>query len=418
MGKNLLIQALRDNEIAKGKKGDDYFNPNASIVSYSTGIPVLDYSLGYKVNVCDKDGNFVDSYASLGITAGSYVCFIGKPSTSKTATAIKIAANIVRPFDNGSVMHFDLEQAMNYSRIQALTKFKTNDMKDGKYILRQEKCSLEDIKSTIIRLYIEKTQNPEKYKYNTGKLNEFGDEIIIYEPTVIVLDSIATITMKLEDGTTASLSKAEEITTQTERMRLTGEIGRFLNEIMSILREANIILIAINQIKVNPQMGVVKTPADILGLSINESLPGGMAPRYLAHILLKFTAIGSEKYTDDDEGFMGFGVKVDIIKSRVSPSLKSIELVYDMNTGIDMIRSTVMFAKDMGLISGNKNGYYFNSDKDDKFTLANMPADFRNNPKLYKIMHDNVIPILESKLSGIRPEEMDVPDEEANFYNL
>ena len=48
----------------------------------------------------------------------------------------------------------------------------------------------------------------------------------------------------------------------------------------------------------------------------------------------------------------------------------------------------------------------------------NMPQDFRNNPKLYKIMKDNVIPILETNLSGIRPEEMDVPDEEQNFYDL
>ena len=76
------------------------------------------------------------------------------------------------------------------------------------------------------------------------------------------------------------------------------------------------------------------------------------------------------------------------------------------------------YAKEMGLVSGNKNGYYFVTDKDEKFTLMNMPQDFRNNPKLYKIMKDNVIPILETNLSGIRPEEMDVPDEEENFYDL
>ena len=74
-----------------------------------TGFPELDYKLGYKVNVCDADGNYVSSYPSLGITAGSYVLFIGKPSTSKTATAVKIASNIVRPFDNGTVIHYDLK---------------------------------------------------------------------------------------------------------------------------------------------------------------------------------------------------------------------------------------------------------------------------------------------------------------------
>jgi predicted transcriptional regulator len=133
---------------------------------------------------------------------------------------------------------------------------------------------------------------------------------------------------------------------------------------------------------------------------------------------LKFVAVGGEKYSDEDEGFSGFKVKVEIIKSRVSAALKNLSLIYDKNSGIDMVRSTVDYAKEMGLVSGNKNGYYFVTDKDEKFTLMNMPQDFKNNPKLYKIMKDNVIPILETNLSGIRPEEMDIPDEEQNFYDL
>ena len=418
MAKNVLIEALRANEASKGKKADNYFNCNASVISYSTGFPVLDYHLGYNVNVCDEEGNYLESYPSLGITAGSYVLFIGKPSTSKTATAVKIAANIVRNFDNGTIIHFDLEQAMNYSRIQALTKLPMNEMRDGKYILRQEKTTLEDMKASIMRIYYEKINNPTKYKYKTGKLNEFGEEIEIFEPTVIILDSIATITMSLDGNGAKTIEKLEEVSTQTDRMRLTGEIGRFFNEIMVYLREANITLIAINQIKTNPQMGIVKSPAEILGLKQDETLPGGATPKFLAHILLKFVAVGSEKYDDEDDGFGGFKVKVEIIKSRVSQALKSVNLIYDKNSGVDMVRSTVDFAKDMGLIGGNRNGYYFTSDKDQKFTLRNMPNDFRNNPKLYKIMKDNVIPLLEQNLSGIRPEEMTVPEEEQDFYNL
>lgn len=108
MGKNFLAESLRINDANRGKKADGYFDCNASVISYSTGFPVLDYSLGYKVNVFNEDGEFEESYPSLGITAGSYALFIGKPSTSKTATAVKIAANIVRPFPNGMIVHFDL----------------------------------------------------------------------------------------------------------------------------------------------------------------------------------------------------------------------------------------------------------------------------------------------------------------------
>lgn len=267
MGKNFLIQALRNN----GSKNSDYFDCNASVISYKTGFPVFDYYLGYRVNIYDDDLNIIETYPSIGITAGSYIEFIGKPSTGKTTMAIQTAANIVRNFDNGFVMHFDLEQATNYTRIQNLTKFKLSDIKNGKYILRQEKTTLEDMKATIIQLYMEKTKD-DTYKYNTGKKNEFNEDIILYEPTVILLDSIASITMSLNENVKADLAKLEEVSSQTDRMRLTGEIGRFFNEIMPYLRAANITLIAINQIKTNPGMGIIKTPAEILYLGQDEAL--------------------------------------------------------------------------------------------------------------------------------------------------
>ena len=165
-------------------------------------------------------------------------------------------------------------------------------------------------------------------------------------------------------------------------------------------------------------MGIVKSPAEVLYMKQDETCTGGKTPLFLAHILLKFIAVGSEKYDDEDDGFSGFKVRTDIIKSRVSAAGKFCNLIYDKNTGVDMVRSTVDYAKEMGLVSGNRNGYYFITDKDEKFTLKNMPLDFKANPKLYKIMKDNVVPLLEQNLSGITPEELDVPDEEINFYAL
>lgn len=144
----------------------------------------------------------------------------------------------------------------------------------------------------------------------------------------------------------------------------------------------------------------------------------GLGPRFAAHILIKFVAVGSEKYDEGEEGFNGFKVRTKLIKSRVSADGKTISLIYDKNTGVDMVRSTVDYCKELGLIGGNRNGYYFITDKDQKFTLQNMPRDFRENPKLYKIMKDTIIPILEENLSGITPEELVVPEEEMNFYDL
>jgi len=413
--KNNYMISLVDNLKNELKKGEDFFDPNASVITYKTGIPQLDYYLGYRVNVYDKNDKVIDSYPSIGITGGSFVTFIGKPSTSKTTTAIQIAANIVRDYENGIIIHYDLEQACNYSRIRNLTKFTMSQMKAGKYILRQEVSTIEDIKRSIMRVYFEKTKNPETYLKKTGKLNEFGEEIEVFEPTVVIIDSIASLSTGFNENDKKDIARLEEVGSQTEKMRITGEIGRFFTELLPYIRKANITVITINQIKAKPQLGFVHQPAEILYLSPDEALPGGVAPQFYAHILLKFIAVGSEKYTQEENGFDGFGVKTLIVKSRGNQAGRYVNLVYDKVRGIDPVRSSVNYAKELGLTGGNKNAFYFNSDKDVKFTLTNIHEDFRNNKELYKIMFKNIIPELESKLSMLTEDDLEVIEEEMNY---
>ncbi len=411
MGTNFLVKALRENS----SKNERFFDCNASVISYKTGIPVLDYYLGYRVNVFNKETDeLIEQYPCIGITAGSYATFIGKPSTGKTTTAIQIASNIVRDFDNGFVMHFDLEQAMNYTRIKTLSRFKASELED-KYILRQEQSTIADIKKAIMKIYKMKTEDPDKYKYNTGKKNEFGEDIVLYVPTVVIIDSIATLSTYLNENDKSEAKKLEEVGTQTDRMRTTGEIGRFYTELLPFIRTANILIISINHIKVNPNMGVVKSPSELLYLDQNETLPGGKAPQFLAHILLKFVAAGSEKFTEEDNGFGGFGLNLKIIKSRVGENGRICHLIYDKVRGIDSLRSTVDYAKECGLLGGNKNGYYFIDNKDQKFPMVGMHEAFKENKDLYSIMYSTVIPVLEQKLSTLKDGEEEIPEEELNY---
>lgn len=409
------IIPLMENLRGSMKKDDDSFECDASVISYKTGIPQLDYYLGYRINVYDEDDNIVETYPSVGITGGSFVTFIGKPSTSKSTTAIQVAGNIVRQFENGSVVHFDLEQALNYTRIQNLTKFRMSEMKAGKYVLKQELNSITDIKRSIMKIYAEKTSKPELYKYNSGKRNEFGDEIIIFQPTVVIIDSIASLSTGFNENDKKDMARLEEVGSQTEKMRVTGEISRFFEELLPYIRKANIIIICINQIKSKPNLGFVSAPSDIMYLQQDESLPGGRAPQYYAHVLLKFIAVGAEKYNMEDDGFDGFGVRAMIIKSRGNQAGRSVNLVYDKVRGIDMLRSSVQFAKELGLTGGNKNSFYFNSNKDDKFSLRNIHTDFKENRGLYDVMFENIIPHLEDKLSLIDPGELEVIEEELNY---
>ena len=44
-----------------------------------------------------------------------------------------------------------------------------------------------------------------------------------------------------------------------------------------------------------------------------------------------------------------------------------------------------------------------------------MHEDFKENRELYKILYGNIIPVLETRLSTITPEEMEVVEEEFDY---
>lgn len=409
MGKNLLMEALRSNP-----KTGEMFNSNAMSISYKTGFPTLDYTMGTMINVFDDDGNIKDTYPSLGIQGGSYVTIAGKSATGKTTIAMQIASNIVRPFDSGCVIHYDIERSTTQTRVNTLSRFSINEIKDGKYILRQLDCSLESLKKAIAEIYIEKINNPDKYRYNSGKMDEFGNEIRPFVPTCIIVDSIASISTYVNPDTKDGLKQIGEISSQTETMRLNGEISRFLKESLEMVKEANLIIFFINHIKQKPSVGF-PVQADLRGLKQDENLPCGRALQYYSTTMIRLTSVGSEKYTRDVDSFDGFGVQLHYMKSRSNVDGVIVPLVFRMIQGYDTLRSSLIYAKNIGLISGNRNGYYFLNNKDMKFRFDTMYEDFRNNRELFKVMYDHIIPVLEDSLSSVKPEELVVMEEEMMY---
>ena len=135
----------------------------------------------------------------------------------------------------------------------------------------------------------------------------------------------------------------------------------------------------------------------------------------MAHILLKFVAVGGDKFTLEEHGFDGFGVSVEVIKSRVNQAGQKVYLIYDKIRGIDSLRSTLAYAKEVGLIAGNKNKTYFLDHKDMPFSMINVHEEFANNRELYKIMYSEIIPILSKRLSAISQDEMNVIEDELDY---
>ena len=298
---------------------------------------------------------------------------------------------------------------MNYTRIQALTKFKMSEM-DEKYVLKQGNTSIDEIYNSIMEIYFEKTKNPDLYMYNTGKKNEFGKEIKIFQPTVVILDSIAAISMHYNENDKNDIKTISQLEGNTYANRLARDISQFFTKLLPRLRAANIILLAINQVKDKIDIGVVKSSAEFMYMKQNETVPGGWAPKFYAHIFLKFVAEGSSKFTEDDEGFGGFGVTIDILKSRTNQAGRSCHLIDDKVHGIDSIRSTLRFAKDNGLLNGNKNKSWFGDDKENSFSMVNVHQEFKERPELVRKMYDNVIPLLANQLSELAEDELENED--------
>lgn len=408
MSSNPLLDALRAND-----KTGYLFETNSTFVAYKTGFPVLDYKMGFNVNVFGKDGKVQEVYPAIGITTGSIVTIIGRTHVGKSSIAIQIASNIVRQFKSGSVVHYDLEGGTNMTRISTLSKFTPTQLED-KYVLRQTGSSIEEIKKSIAKIYSEKISNPDTYMYDTGKLDEFGKPIVTYEPTCLIIDSVPSLSSYINENTKDGQKALEEITSQTDKMRMTAEIGRFLSESMQMMKAANIIMFLINHIKEKPPMGTPQAP-EIRGMKQNETMPCGKALQYYSNTMIRLTSIGSEKYTIEEHGFDGFGVQALFIKNRSNTDGTIVPFVFDKGRGYDSVISSVMFAKSVDLLGGNRNGYYFIENKDSKFRLDHVREEFAANRELYKIMYAHIIPVLEHSLSSYKPEELIVCEEEMNY---
>ena len=88
---------------------------------YPTGIAVIDYALGYKVNVRDVNGGIIKQRTCIGLQAGSFDVITGPTQSFKTTMGIQISSNIA--FSNGgNIIHLDAENRLSLQRVKTLTR--------------------------------------------------------------------------------------------------------------------------------------------------------------------------------------------------------------------------------------------------------------------------------------------------------
>lgn len=242
------------------------FKSTPTDIMYPTGFYPLDFRNGYFLDSFDTEGEVIAKQRMVGIVAGSINTVIGKPGTAKTTLCTQMCMNIARKYPSSFVQHYDLEGAFNFTRVNRVTGVKMHELKE-KYVLKKDQSYLDDIYKSIMELADMKRNNAKEFQYKTGVLDEFGDEIIAFEPTFILIDSIPSIAVN------GALEK-EELQTNAYGMQKSRALSDFIKNLVPMAKELNLIVFFINHINVKIEMNsFVKTQAQTMYLKQDEALP-------------------------------------------------------------------------------------------------------------------------------------------------
>lgn len=141
---------------------------------------------------------------------------------------------------------------------------------------------------------------------------------------------------------------------------------------------------------------------------------GGNAPIYYANTLLKF--VSTEKYNLADNGFDGFKLRVEFIKSRTNRAGQSTTLIFDQDNGFDPIRTIYDLVDTAGLIEGRNPYRYISGHPELKFDSRNL-TELKDNVEFIRLLYSAAHPILKTYLSsGPAPETNFKNEAEAEAY--
>lgn len=335
--------------------------------------------------------------------------------THNTTLVSQIAANIIRQYPYGHVIHYDCENRYDMSRCESITKLPASyfDGANGpeRYMIKSERVSLEVIQEMIVRLYAEKVKLKDKLMVETPYKDEFQRPIKIYQPTVIIIDSLASVLKEVFNPESAKeVAEAEKMRSNTDGARDAKTLKGFLNDVIPLCKETNITIYGINHINQNMAMSAFQPVAKQQNyLKQDESIPGGKSLIYYAQNIVKLVAHPSDKFTEDVDGFNGYMVMLEPIKSSSNQSGNntygiSFELVFSQRGGFDSLRSLILYGRDNGLIEGNKPKMKFRDDPSFTFSWKNLNNEIAEKP-IWECVNKFIVPTLSNKLSFLDPIE-------------
>ena len=406
---NPLLMALHEND------KHNLFSTNVVTMYHKTGFPVFDYYFGTVINIHDELGKIVRQEPRVGQAAGTFNLIIGNSGSGKTTLAAQIVANIIRQYPYANCIHYDCEHRFELSRAETITKlpsyFFDGSRGPERYMIKTGMVSLDTIQKMIVDTYAQKMRLKDQMMVPSGFKNEFGKEIMIFQPTFIIIDSITSVietTFSVDSA--KDISEAEKLRGNTEGARDAKTMKGFLKEVLPMCKEANITIYGINHINTNMSMNAFIPVAKQQNyLKQDEIIPGGKTMIYYPFNIIKLIAKPSDDFTMDSDGFDGHIVMVEPIKSSSNQSGNnskgvSFEMIFSFKEGFDSLRTMIHYGRTYGLIEGNKNRMKFKGDDSFTFNWKNLNEEKKEKP-IWPSLRTVVYPNLNTHLSWLEPTD-------------
>lgn len=338
-----LIELYRKNMASNGNLGREA----APSMSVRTGIDLLDFRLAYT--------DMGTGLPVIGIPTGRMLYLVSKSGVGKSTLAAQISKCLWSQYPGvGFTNYFDKEQSMSYERMATLEPFNMPiSHVVQNLVLTNQNVYSETIEASVRQLHAIKMQQyaqglkvPVLDSYGNHRHNPIsGDPEYMPPPTIFVLDSLYMLSPQ------KYLDTAMEDGTNMDSARIVAANSTMLKSIITLMEEANIMLVVINHLRKKIQTTPYPTAAQLNYLKPDESLPGGDPPIYLARTMGKLTSTKKLK-AEEEYGIDGYVVTWMTLKSMNSRAGQECQLIYNPERGFDNDLTNLHFLRTMGLLEG------------------------------------------------------------------
>lgn len=376
-------------ELIAMQKKSGLFDPKMARVGLPLGFPVLDQLLGCKYTYEFEDGTSL-TQTSLGIPSGTFTMFLGQSQSCKTTGAIQAGWNIVEPFDEGAFMILDDgENATDETRVQGLLKIPYSLMKKKVRVVPPTKISTyEQIFEQIKGIAAWKEANKKELMWKTGYYDMEHREIIMYKPTVVIVDSL----MKF----TSDEDELNEISDGFAAGRETVGRNKFLRNSLGLMEKYNINVFIIHHWSTDMRGNDVPKNRQLPNLPNGVWVTGGdKLILYMSSIIL-FMPLNDKKgvKTEDVNGYNGRPIKAMVSKTRTSAGGTAAILEFIQEAGFDAKLTLMNLAREKDLIVGLNPNSRFASNPDVKFDTRKFIQETATRPELIQTLYKECKPIL------------------------